>query len=144
MKRNTAIVLGVLFAAFIAAMVPSAILAADAPADRVIAIYFHRTQRCPTCQKMGSYSEEAVKTGFVKQVKDGTVAFYYVDFQNSKNAALAKAYNISGPALIVAKISKNKVVKYADLADIWTKVADKKKFVKYVQTSVTASAAKPK
>lgn len=144
MKRNTAIVLGAVFAASIAAMVPSVVLAADAPADRVIAIYFHRTQRCPTCQKMGSYSEEAVKTGFAKQLKDGTVAFYHVDFQNPKNAALTKGYKISGPALIVAKISKNKVVKYADLADIWTNVADKKKFVKYVQTGVTALAAKPK
>lgn len=138
MKRNTAIVLGMVFAASLAVTVPSAVLAADAPADRVIAMYFHRTQRCPTCLKMGSYSEEAVKTGFAKQLKDGTVAFYYVDFQNPKNAALTKGYGISGPTLIVAKISKKKVAKYVDLADIWAKVGNKKDFINYVQTNVAA------
>ena len=36
---------------------------AATPADRVVVMYFHRTQRCPTCQRMGSYSEEAVVKG---------------------------------------------------------------------------------
>ena len=47
----------------------STVGAADPPAHRVIAMYFHRTERCPTCLKMGSYSEEAVKKGFTKQIK---------------------------------------------------------------------------
>ena len=31
--------------------------------------------------------------------KEGTVEFHYVDFQNQKNAALTKAYKITGPSL---------------------------------------------
>ena len=72
-------------------------------------MYFHRTQRCPTCLKMGSYSEEAVKTGFADEIKKGQVAFHFIDFQDEKNARYTKGYEISGPALIVAKISDNKV-----------------------------------
>ena len=114
------------------------VAAYDAPGDRVVAMYFHRTERCPTCLKMGSYAEEAVMTRFAKQLKDGTVAFYYVDFQDKKNAALAKQYRISGPALIVAKFVDNKGAGFTNLEDIWTKVGDKKGFVKYVQDNVTA------
>lgn len=114
------------------------------PKDRVVAMYFHRTQRCPTCQKMGSYTEEAVKAGFAGQLKDGTVEFYYIDFQNEKNAAYTKAYKITGPALIVAKVADNKVAEFKDLKDIWSNVGDKKAFIKYVQDQIKAYQAAAK
>lgn len=112
--------------------------AAGASADRIVVMYFHRTQRCPTCLKMGSYSEEAVKTGFAQQIKDGEVAFYYIDFQNPKNATFTKRYRVGGPALIVAKIVANKVAEFKDLKDIWLNVRDKPAFIKYVRANVTA------
>jgi hypothetical protein len=124
--------------AILGAVVVSTAWAADPPDDRVLAMYFHRTQRCPTCLKMGSYSEEAVKQGFAEQVEQGEVAFYYVDFQDKKNAALAKGYNISGPALIVAKVVDNKVKEYKNLEEIWTKVGEKPEFLKYVRENVEA------
>ena len=88
MKRVLTCVFAFGIVALLASMLPQAVVAADAPADRVVVMYFHRTQRCPTCLKMGSYSEEAVKSGFAKQIKDGKVEFHYIDFQDEKNAAL--------------------------------------------------------
>jgi hypothetical protein len=110
--------------------------AADAPSDRIVTMYFHRTVRCPTCLKMGSYSEEAVKGGFAKQIKDGKVEFHYIDFQDEKNSALTKGYKVASPTLIVAKVSGKKVTEFKNLTEIWTKVHDKAAFVEYVQTSV--------
>ena len=112
--------------------------AADPPADRVLAVYFHRTERCPTCLKMGSYSEEAVTKGFDTQVKEGTVEFRYVDFQDEKNAKLVKAYKITGPTLIVVKVAGSKVKEYKNLKEIWTKVREKPEFVQYVHENVEA------
>jgi hypothetical protein len=110
--------------------------AADIPADRVVAMYFHRTVRCPTCLKMGSYSEEAVTKGFAQQVKTGKVEFHYVEFQNEQNSARTNGYKVTGPALIVAKISGNKVAEYKNLTDVWSKVGDKQAFIGYVQSNV--------
>jgi hypothetical protein len=115
---------------------------APRPADRVVVIYFHRTQRCPTCLRMGSYSEEAVVKGFAKQIKDGTVEFHYVDFQDEKNASLTKGYKVGGPTLIVVKVVKNKAVEVENLKEIWTKNRDKDAFLKYVQENV-ATFQKP-
>jgi hypothetical protein len=112
--------------------------AADAPAERVVAMYFHRTQRCPTCLRMGGYSEEAVTSGFAQQIAKGTVAFYYIDFQDPKNEALTKGYGVSGPTLIVAKIAGNKVAQYRNLQEIWEKSRDKAAFIEYVQSNVRA------
>jgi hypothetical protein len=111
---------------------------ADVPADRVLVMYFHRSERCSTCQKMGDYAMEAVKSGFAGQIQAGTVAFHFVDYQNPRNAALAKGYRIEGPALIVAKIGNNKVATYGNLDKIWMHVADKNAFVRYVQDNVAA------
>jgi len=133
MKRAAGVTLAV---AILGAMFVSTARAADPPADRVVAMYFHRTQRCPTCLKMGGYSEEAVKQGFAEQIEKGLVEFHYVDFQDKKNAALAKGYNISGPALIVVKVVDNKVKEYKDLQDIWTKVGEKPEFLEYVREHV--------
>ncbi|MFO7907278.1 MAG: nitrophenyl compound nitroreductase subunit ArsF family protein [Planctomycetota bacterium] len=129
--------LSVVVIGLLASMFPPRAPAADAPADRVVVMYFHRTERCPTCLKMGGYSEEAVQSGFAKQLESGAVGFYYIDFQDKKNARLAKAYGVSGPALIVAKVVDNKVAKFSNLKDIWTKVREKKVFLQYVQDAVT-------
>jgi thiol-disulfide isomerase/thioredoxin len=101
-------------------------------------MYFHRTERCPTCKMMGSYSEEAVKKGFPDQLKQGTVEFKFIDYEKKENAALAKAYKVKGPALIVARIEANKVKQYKDLKEIWSKVREKPKFVAYVQENVNS------
>jgi hypothetical protein len=87
---------------------------------------------------MGSYSEEAVKTAFAEQIKQGQVAFHFIDFEDEKNARYAKAYDISGPALIVAKIADSRVVSYRNLEEIWGKVDDKAEFLRYVQENVKA------
>jgi hypothetical protein len=142
MKRIATSMVFSLTAALFATIATSVVQAADAPKDRVVAMYFHRTERCPTCQKMGSYSEEAVKTAFAEETKKGQVAFHFIDFEDTKNARYTKAYNISGPALIVAKIADNKVASYKDLDEIWTKVRDKAAFVQYVQENVKAGLAK--
>lgn len=142
MKRIALEALLTLTAVFFVTLVTGAAQAADAPKDRVIALYFHRTERCPTCQKMGSYSEEAVKAAFADEIKAGRVAFHFIDFEEEKNARYTKAYNISGPALIVAKISNNKVASYRNLEDIWDKVGDKPAFLRYVQENVKACLAK--
>jgi hypothetical protein len=148
MKRLTLTVMTFAMLAFIASLVAENAAAAEppkkAPKDRVVAMYFHRTQRCPTCRKMGSYTEEAINTAFVKQLKERTVEFHYIDFQDKKKAAFTKAYKITGPALIVARVADNKVAEFKDLKDIWTHVGDKKAFVKYVRDHVTAYQSKQK
>lgn len=146
MKRVLAIVAVVAMGAIFAMALPHAVWAEDAraepevkkPADRVVVMYFHRTQRCPTCLRMGSYSEEAAVKGFAKEIKDGAVEFHYVDFQDPKNAELTKGYKITGPALVVVKVVGDKAVAVKNLTEIWTKNREKDVFLKYVRDNVRA------
>lgn len=138
MNRNLVAALALTALSLPAFAMPDFALAADAPKDRVVVMYFHRTQRCPTCQKMGSYTEEAVVKGLAKEVKQGRVEFHFIDFQDAKNAAFTEAYGITGPTLIVAKASGDKVAEYKNLKDMWTKVRDKDAFIEYVQSNIKA------
>lgn len=136
MKRVLTCLFVLGFSALLASMLPQAAAAADAPADRVVVMYFHRVPGCPTCQKMRGYTQEAVKGEFAKQIKDGKVELHYINFEDQKNAALTKGYKVSGPALIVARVAGNKVAEYKNLTEMWSKVGDKKAFIGYVQTNV--------
>jgi len=135
MRVSRAVAFSIAAVLMFAASIP--MLAAAEPAqDRVAVIYFHRTQRCPTCQKMGGYTQEVVRAAFAEELKSGKVELHDVDFQNPANEALAKGYKVEGPTLIVLQVRGNKVASYKKLDEIWMKVRDKQAFFDYVESNV--------
>ena len=54
-------------------------------AHRVVVCYFHRTVRCPTCKRISAYIEESLKGGMAAEMKQGTVEWVMIDFQDKKN-----------------------------------------------------------
>lgn len=110
--------------------------AAAAVPHRVAAMYFHRTQRCPTCLKISAYAEEAVKGGFAGQIKTGQVTWHLIDFQDPKNKRYADYYKISGPTLVLAEVDGGKVTGWKPLPKVWTLVFKKGEFLQYVQQEI--------
>ena len=104
-----------------------------APSHQVVACYFHRTNRCPTCKKISSYIEEAVDAGFADEIKAGTVKVKMVDFQDAKNQKLTEAYKITGPTLVLMDIHDGKVKSWKPAPKVWSLVGKKNDFFKYVQ-----------
>jgi len=109
---------------------------AAAPARQVIACYFHRTVRCPTCRRISAYIEESLQAGFAKEMKDDRVVWKMVDFQDPKNQKLVEAYKIQGPTLVLMDVRKGKVIDWKPVPKVWSLVPDKEAFVKYVQKEV--------
>jgi hypothetical protein len=109
---------------------------AAAPARQVIACYFHRTVRCPTCRTISAYAEESLQAGFKKEMKQSRVVWKMVDFQDAKNQKLVEAYQIQGPTLVLMDVRKGKVVDWKPVPKVWSLVPDKEAFVKYVQKEV--------
>jgi len=115
---------------------PAAAAKPALPAHRVVAYYFHRTQRCPTCLMVGEYLEESLKTGMARELKDGRVALVFIDFQDPKNKAHTDYYKIAGPTLVLADVRKEKVVGWKPAPKLWSLVGNKEKFSKYVQAEI--------
>jgi hypothetical protein len=133
---------------FASALLTIVVLAAAAPAlaeqepqrpkHWVAAMYFHRTQRCPTCMRISAYIEEAIHAEFAAQMKQGAVSFYLVDYENEKNAKYTKAYEVTRPTLVLANIENGRVTAWTPMPKVWSLVAKKDAFFKYVQDGVRA------
>ena len=106
------------------------------PEHQVEAIYFHRTQRCPTCKRIGAMAEEAVVKGFEKEAKTRVVEFHFVDFQDKKNAKLAKRYGIESPTLVLVNVFEGETVCSTSMPKVWQLVGKPDEFRAYVQDGV--------
>jgi hypothetical protein len=104
----------------------------------IVACYFHRTNRCDTCKKVGAYLEEAMKTGFAEEMKDGRVELMMVDYENPKNKKYKDMYKITSPTLVIMDARGEKVVAWKQAPDVWSLVAKKDAVIKYVQKEVRA------
>ena len=110
--------------------------AAEAPKHRVVAMYFHRTQRCPTCQKISAYIGEAVKAEFGKELKLKVVELYEIDYQAKKNEKYTKGYKITRPTLVLANVQDGRVTAWKPMPKVWSLVGKKDVFFKYVQDGI--------
>ena len=109
---------------------------AAGPSHQVIACYFHRTVRCPTCKRISAYIDESVNTGFAPQMKDGSVKMLMIDFQDAKNQKYTQAYQISGPTLVLMDVQDGKVTSWKPAPKVWSLVGNKDDFFRYVQGEV--------
>jgi len=109
---------------------------AKAPEHQVVAIYFHRTVRCPTCKRIGSMVEQAVTKEFEKERKARTVEFHFVDFQDKKNAKLAKACGITTPTLVLLNVFEGETVCWTNMPKVWQLFGKPDEFQSYVRDGV--------
>jgi len=109
---------------------------ATKPSHRVVAMYFHRTNRCATCRKISEYIEESLQSGFSQQLKDGQVSLSMIDFQDPKNQEYTDYYNITGPTLVLADVRDGKVATWKPEPKVWSLVRDKDAFSKFLQGEV--------
>lgn len=112
--------------------------AAVAVPHRVIACYFHRTNRCPTCRKISAYIEESLKKGFPEEMKAGSVNLQMIDFQDPKNQKYTDYYKISGPTLVILDAQGEQVKAWKAAPKVWSLVGKQDAFFKYVQDEVRA------
>ena len=114
----------------------SAFAAADKPAAKVIAYYFHGTARCPTCYKLEQYSKEAIETNFKDALASGKLEFKVVNIDDKGNEHYARDYQLYTKSLILSLIKDGKEIKWKNMDKIWEYVGNKERFIDYVKNGV--------
>jgi len=88
-------------------------------ADRVDVVYFHRTQRCPTCLHAENMTRYTLETHFAVELASGKVTFQSVNVEDQTNADILEKYD--GPAYLTLGIDT--VIDGTDhievITDIW-------------------------
>jgi hypothetical protein len=109
-----------------------------APPKKVIAYYFHGTQRCPTCRKLEAYSAEAIEKGFGEALKQGQLEWRVVNVDEPLNKHFVNDYQLYTKSLVIVKMQGGKQVEWKNLEKIWELVGERDDFIKYVRDEVSA------
>jgi len=106
------------------------------PPNRVIAAYFHRTQRCPTCLRVSQTVAKILKDHFSEQMRSGQLQWVEVDFQAPQNAHLAKAYQITGPQIVLIRVENGRAVEWQPMPKVWSLLIKPQELDQYVTSGV--------
>jgi hypothetical protein len=105
-------------------------------AERIVAYYFHRAARCPTCISIESNAKEAVESGFPEQLKDGRLEWCSVNYEESGNEHYTTDYKIEAPSLILVRLKSGKAVEWRLLPEVWDLMGDKPALIQLVRRNV--------
>lgn len=70
---------------------------------RLEVIYFHATNRCPTCNAIEDNAKKLLGKSFKQQLDNGTIKFEAYNVDESANKALVEKYQISFSTLLIVK-----------------------------------------
>ena len=105
----------------------------------LIVYYFHGTRRCVTCKKLEAYTQEAVDTAFVDELKSGALQWRSVNVDEDENKHFVDDYQLYTKTVILSRVKGGKEVEFKNLDKIWQLVrGEKEEYVKYIQDEVKA------
>lgn len=105
---------------------------------RVIAYYFHTTQRCASCRAIEAYSREAIETAFADELEDGRLVWRTVNLDIKGNEHFIEDYGLYTKSLILVNETRGKPAQWKNLEKVWQLLPDKAKFLRYVQEEARA------
>ena len=136
-----ALVLVVLTALALLSTLGLAALAADAPSagDRqVVAYYFHGKTRCKTCVGMEGMTADVLKTDFPAQLKDKSIDWRVVNYDEQANEHFIEDFQLVGPSVVLVELAGGRQVRYRNLDKIWQLAHEEDEFKQYVRAQITA------
>jgi len=87
--------------------------------DRVDVVYFHQSQRCPTCLCFEERVRYVVSTYFQGQLDSGKMTFGVYDISDSQNTEIVTKYGAVGSQLFI-NIVRGDTDNIKDIQDIWS------------------------
>ncbi|MDK2970739.1 MAG: hypothetical protein PWP23_494 [Candidatus Sumerlaeota bacterium] len=109
---------------------------------RYVVYYFHGDVRCQTCQTIEQQSHDAIATMFADQLDSGELEWRLVNYDKPENAHFRDDFQLAFQSVVVAEERDGRIVRWKNLADVWTKVHDTpQEFEEYVVDSTASFMA---
>lgn len=115
---------------------PSVAQAQETPTLNVY--YFHRTIRCPSCEKIEALARKAVEEGFAGELASGATTWRIVNIDVPENKHFEVDYQLQMQSVIVSQSRNGKEVRWKNLEKVWDLLDDDAGFVRYVQDEIRA------
>ena len=103
---------------------------------KLVAYYFHATQRCATCMAIETYSKEALQARYGDALRKGIIEWRVVDVEQPQNRHFIQDYRLYTSSLVLVKFYNGKKGESRTLDKTWNLVRTKTDFLQYVQSNV--------
>jgi len=102
----------------------------------IMAYYFHRTARCPTCITIELNAHQVIQEHFQKQIAEGRLIWMPINLDEPDGEKFEKEFDVGFSSLVAAKIVDGNCIEYKKLNDVWTLLSNKEGFSKYVKDEI--------
>lgn len=100
--------------------------------------YFHGSFRCSTCQRIETFSEQAINKNFTNELKNGTMVWRTVNVEEPENRHYNTDYQLHTRSLIISEIRDGKEMRWKNLEKVWNFVRNEAAFDQYVSSEIKA------
>ncbi|OPY29606.1 MAG: hypothetical protein A4E28_00778 [Methanocella sp. PtaU1.Bin125] len=101
--------------------------------DRVELLYFHRTERCVSCNNAEQYTRDTLDKYYAEEMRSGQLSLQSIDYQQDRETA--DKYNVKVQGLKVVS-THNGQTNIKDIPEIWTYVGDKDAFMGFLKSVI--------
>ncbi len=109
----------------------------EPPAHKVVAYYFHNTQRCMTCNKIERLAEEALREQFAAALKTGELDWRVVNMEEPPNTHFVEDYQLVASSLVLIDMHDGKQRDWTNMEKVWEYVHESDaQFKQYVAEQV--------
>ena len=105
--------------------------------ERIVAYYFHKNERPPTCARVEASAREALEAGFSEQLKDGRLEWRIVNYEEPGNEHYAADYKLAAPCVVLVRMRGNQPMEWRSVPEVCDYVGDKPAFLRFVQKNVS-------
>ena len=102
----------------------------------VIAYYFHRTLRCPTCLAIEANAQRVIENEFENQIANNRLIWLPFNLDEPGSEEFEKEFDVSASTLVLAKRQDGKHTNYKKIEKVWDFIGDPVKFDAYLQGEV--------
>ncbi len=99
--------------------------------NKVELLYFHRTDRCTSCNNAEQYIRDTLDRFYTDEMKSGRLSLQSIDYQ--KDMAMAFKYNVKMQGLKSITTNGNQT-NVKDVPEIWSYVGDKEAFIGFMKS----------
>ena len=111
------------------------------PADKLEVYYFHRTQRCYSCNMIGRYTKETIEQKFSEEIKNGRIDFREINVDLPENKDIAEKFQASGSSLFINDVKDGQDDISQD-TDVWRLLNNESQFKNYLENKINSLLGK--
>lgn len=108
----------------------------EEPDTQIIAYYFHRTMRCPTCLSIERQTRKTLEAVYADQLASGRLAWRPTNIDEPESAHFEHDFDLTASALVLVTEQDGRVVRWTKLEAVWDLVEDPVAFEEHVWTQL--------